>query len=72
MACNVKSQGDNCVWKENIIPGCSDRNWHEGSEVTILVLGGIRENSTEVLLSSWDFWAHLRKNRGHENKQKTT
>lgn len=41
MACNVKPQGDNCVWKENIIPGCIDRNWCEGSEVAILVLGGI-------------------------------
>lgn len=41
MAYNVKSQGDNCVWKENIIPGYTDRNWYEGSEVAILLLSGI-------------------------------
>lgn len=49
---NLKPQGDNCVWKESIIPGYIDRNWCEGSEVSVLGLGGIRENSTEVLHSS--------------------
>lgn len=63
MACNVKPQGDNCIGKANIIPGCIDRNWHDGSEIAILVIGGIRESSAEELHSSWDFWAHCRKNR---------
>lgn len=56
--------------KENTVPGCIDRDWYEGSEVAILVLWwDFRENSTEVLHSSWDFWAHLRRNRGQQNKQ---
>lgn len=41
MARNIKPQGDNCVWKENITAGCIDRNWHEGSEVAIWFLVGL-------------------------------
>lgn len=54
-----KSTRDDCGGKENIIPGCTERSWHWGNEVTIFVLGRIGENSAEVLHSIWDFKIHV-------------
>lgn len=47
------------VGRENVIPGCINRNWHRGNEVAIFILGGIGENSAEVLHSVWDFRIHV-------------
>ena len=44
IAHNINQRGDDCGGKENVIPGCVERNWHGGNEVAIFVLGGIAEN----------------------------
>lgn len=55
----TNQQRDDCSGKENIIPVCTERNWHWGNEVAVFVLGRIGKNSAEVLHSVWDFKVHM-------------